>query len=351
MERAWKDVKEICRQIAQVEELHASPTFNDFVWATAAYKSLAMPLPNSTNNGYSFQIIPGSEIFKQSSDGVCRWKVERDGDAQSGHASLCAVCSRKKNILKRNVLSVCPEDDASSEEMIFQYGALDNDPKDEVLMINCPLPPTHEWDETLKKRFALLMNKDLRPQLFLSRSHLRTLQKNVRATTGKFKGRKAVEREDKFRNMVPADVLDTIKIFVMDAEQLDECILDHISEDGAPRRVRSNGNDQSPAAASGMRMAILTTIVRLLEVKLDQLESLQNGTGSLESDAKILEAITKEQENTTAMPHSGPTRHQMAALHHRMEQKKLAREYLIEFNAYLQDEMKYLYSLKEDESL
>ena len=349
MERSWKDVKEICRQLAKVEELHASPTFNDFVWATAAYKSLAMPLPNSRNGGYSFQIIPGSEIFKQSSDGVCRWRVQQNGDAQGGHGSLCAVCSRKKNILKRSILSICPEENASSEEMIFQYGAMDNDPNDEVLMINCPLPPPQEWDKTLKKRFALLMNKDLRPQLFLSRRHLKTLQKNVCATTGKFKGRKAVEREDKFKTMVPADVLETIKIFVMDVEHLDEYMLDQMSEDGAPSPMRSNG--QSPAAASGMRMAILTTIVRLLEVKLDQLESLQNGTGSLESDYKILEAITKEQENTTAMPHSGPTRHQMAALHHRMEQKKLAREYLTEFNKYLQDEMKYLYSLKEDESV
>ena len=42
--------------------------------------------------------------------------------------------------------------------------------------------------------------------------------------------------------------------------------------------------------AAGLRLAILTTLVRLLEVKAAELEGPDSGTGPLEEDVRLLEA-------------------------------------------------------------
>lgn len=44
----------------------------------------------------------------------------------------------------------------------------------------------------------------------------------------------------------------------------------------------------SPAAASGLRMAALTTLSRLLEMKVLELEG-QDGSGPLENDVALLQ--------------------------------------------------------------
>jgi hypothetical protein len=46
--------------------------------------------------------------------------------------------------------------------------------------------------------------------------------------------------------------------------------------------------------AAGLRLAILTTLVRLLEIKAAELESPETGTGPLEGDVHILEASTAQ---------------------------------------------------------
>jgi hypothetical protein len=339
MESAWSEMKHVCREIATMEELHSSPTYEDFVWATSAFKMYGITLPDQSGKTFSSQIVPGTEMFEPSSKGHCTWELRGHDDA-----ALCAVCSRKKRIAQGEPVTISPWEGLSSEQMIFQYGRVDVDPRDEVLMVNCPLPPPREWTDVLKKKFALLMHHNLRPQLFLSRSHLDSLQKTL-ATRGKYTGRKNQERQRAFESMFPSDVLQTLEIFVIDSEEIDARLAEI---DGGPNRVESS-EVASEMASSGLRMAVLTTIVRLLEVKIEELEGVETGTGTLENDYKILSAIETEQMNTTAMPHSGPTRHQMVALKHRMEQKKLTREYLKKFNAFLQDEMEYLHKIREQE--
>jgi hypothetical protein len=340
MENAWSNMKHVCQEIASMEELHSSPTYEDFVWATSAFKMYAIMLPDQSGKNLSSQILPGTEMFEPSSKGHCTWELRGQEDA-----SLCAVCSRKKKIVQGEPITISPWKGLSSEQMIFQYGREDVDPQDEVLMVNCPLPPPHEWTSILKKKIALLMHRNLRPQLFLSRSHLNSLHKSL-ATRGKYTGRKNQKRQQVFESMFPSDVLQTLEIFVIDSEELDTRIKEI---DGEPNRAESS-EMASEMASSGLRMAVLTTIVRLLELKIEELEGVETGTGSLENDYKILSAIETEQMNTTAMPHSGPTRHQLVALKHRMEQKKLTREYLKKFNSLLQDEMEYLHKIREQES-
>ena len=40
--------------------------------------------------------------------------------------------------------------------------------------------------------------------------------------------------------------------------------------------------------AEGLRLAVLTSFIRLLELRLDELEDVQKGTGSLDSDLQLL---------------------------------------------------------------
>ena len=40
--------------------------------------------------------------------------------------------------------------------------------------------------------------------------------------------------------------------------------------------------------AEGLRLAVLTSFIRLLELRLDELEDIQKGTGSLDSDISLL---------------------------------------------------------------
>ena len=98
-------------------------------------------------------------------------------------------------------------EDASVEQMLFQFGALDVDPMNEVLMIECPIPPVQEWGTSIKRRFALLLEGDLRPQLFLSRRQLAEIRKTV-GEEG-FIGN-APARRQRFERMFPPGVRETI---------------------------------------------------------------------------------------------------------------------------------------------
>lgn len=331
-------VRQACSEVARAADLR-SPTFEDYTWATAAFTLFAIPLVDSCakhneeaddphgHGTHSLQIVPGLEIFQSCSAnaGAARCHLDVDADARQ----LCVVCPK---VAPGTQLSVAYgddyDDDASVEQMLFQFGVLDADPSLEVLMIECPIPPVDEWDASIKRRFALLLEDDLRPQLFLSRRQLTGIEKTAAKKVGS-----AAARQQRFERMFSSGVRETITIFVMDEDQLQARI------DGIVKA------DAEPLAASGMRMAVLTTVVRLLEVKQYELESDEKGTGTLESDQRLLESINAEQRGTTAMPHSGPTMRQRAALRHRMDQKLLVREYLRVYGEALQEELTYLREL------
>lgn len=303
-------------------------------------------------------------MFKAKAKGPCRWdiqwtqhkidfnrdrkqKIKSDEEMVPNdltNPSLCAVCSRKYDLRAGHVMHVTPGADVSTEEILFQYGSLETDPDAEVLMINCPLPDVNDWDEKLKARFVLLQHRGLSPQIFLSRKHLQSI-KHTLGTSGKFKARKksSGRRAEALKLVMPPNVFETLEVFVLDQADV-KAALQHLIEGKSDSPALMDG--QSEIASSGLRMAVLTTVTRLVEVKLDELESYTKGTGPLESDIKLLEAIEKEQQSITAMPHSGPTENQKAALYHRLEQKRLARDYLKFFNDELQKEMKYLHELK-----
>ena len=112
--------------------------------------------------------------------------------------------------------------------------------------------------------------------------------------------------------------------------------LNREGEGGAAADRGSSGGQSSLSEieSSGLRLALLTTLVRLLELKIRELEGSEHGSGSLESDEKLLEQA-KGSLNAQ----------QRAALIYRSGQKRLARQYLLYGNALLQQEMRHLRAL------
>ncbi len=340
LQREWDHagVRQASSELARAAGLR-SPTFEDFTWATAAFTLYAVPLSHDIDVGgtlhgtYSLQIVPGLDMFTPGTGTATQAPAEVTChlDVDAARRQLCVVCPAP--ITPAALTLSHGDEDASVEQMLFQFGALDVDPMNEVLMIECPIPPVQEWDASIKRRFALLLEDDLRPQLFLSRRQVA----EIRKTAGK-RGGNASARQLRFEQMFPVGVRETIAIFVMDEDQLKARIAGE-EDDGT-----TNGQEASLAAA-GMRMAVLTTVVRLLEVKQYEMESSDHGTGTLEADQRLFESIEEEQRGTTAMPHSGPTARQLAALRHRMEQKRLVRDYLEIYSAALRDEMEHMKGL------
>lgn len=319
VERSWEELKPVCQDIARTEGLERTPDFKDFLWATAAFQSLSVPLPHREKDyGYSMQMLPGTEIFRPSPKGDCKWEIK------DGGKSLCVLCSRKKLHSKQGnaPLTLSVDGDLSMEQLIFQYGIVEMDPKREVLMIHCPIPPPDLWDVTLKKRLAILVEKGLGPQIFLSQKHYDSLEGSQTAHQ-----KNGMERQKYFEKIIPPDVLKTLEIFVMDADEL-----------GQIGRESENNESELQLKSSGMRMAVMTTMVRLLELKLDELQNEESGTGTLESDERLFKAIL-EQGGTE-------DRHYMVALCHRMAQKALNINYLKLYSDFLQEEMRYLHEIQ-----
>ena len=345
LKQEWEHggMRQASSEIAKAAGLR-SPTFEDLTWATAAFTLFAVPLSDARDNQdnphgmHSLQIVPGLEMFSPSTGTAPAGKTVCHLDIDASKHQLCVVCPPAQVATSLSLSLSHGEDDASVEQMMFQFGSLDVDPSNEVLMIECPIPPVEEWDASIKRRFALLLEEDLRPQLFLSRRALAEIKK----TAGQ-KARNSAERQQRFERMFPEGVRETIAIFVMDEDDLKARTNDRKgTEEGA---VATHDAEEAQLAAAGMRMAVLTTVVRLLEVKQYELESEEHGTGSLAMDQRLLENINEEQRGTTAMPHSGPTVRQLAALRHRMEQKRLVRDYMEIYSEALQNEMAHMKTL------
>lgn len=343
LQRGWDHagVRQASSELARAAGLR-SPTFEDFTWATAAFSLYAVPIADASDawdnphGTHSLQIVPGLDMFTPGSGTAAHApaKVTCHLDVDAARRQLCVVCPAP-NAIAALTLSH-GDQDASVEQMLFQFGALDVDPMNEVVMIECPIPPVQEWDASIKRRFALLLEGDLRPQLFLPRRQLAEIRKTAVSRAGN-----ASARQMRFEQMFPEGVRETITIFVMDEDQLEARIVG-AKDQGTLDRLEREG---ASLAAAGMRMAVLTTVVRLLEVKQYELESSEHGTGTLDADLRVLQSIEEEQRGTTAMPHSGPTACQLAALRHRMEQKRLVRDYLGVYSAALEEEMAHMKGL------
>ena len=162
----------------------------------------------------------------------------------------------------------------------------------EVLTLMCPLPPPAEWDEGLRARLALLTARGLRPQLHLPSADL--LAPSDGAATKRGKAAKAAPAAGGAAGGgtsdadLPEGVLRTLEVFVLSPAEVAAELEAAASDGGAPGSGGGSGgapggggrgSGVSEEDASGQRMAVLTTLVRLLEVKVLEQEGQEGEPG------------------------------------------------------------------------
>ncbi len=212
------------------------------------------------------------------------------------------------------------------------YGfALPSNPHDQ-LMVACPLPPRSERGDETVARLQLLSERGLRPQLFLPAAHL---------ARAKAAGGAAPWRHDGSGSVLPPEARRVLEVFVMDAEevarQLDEgeAAAGGSSSSGSSTSSRSSSGRAASSTELverlGSEMALITTLVRLLELQVLELEGDEEGTGPLEAD----EARLAEEPDRLAP-------WLRACLLYRAGQKRLARLYLAAARGELQGTLRAL---------
>ena len=92
---------------------------------------------------------------------------------------------------------------------------------------------------------------------------------------------------------------------------------------------------ETEQAEPGMRLAVLTTLVQLLEKEVLEMEGEEEGTGSLERD-----------EQLAAVASGALSPNQRHALLYRIGQKRLGRAYLVHARRLMQGEMERMRAKK-----
>lgn len=294
--------------------------------------------PGSAAAGVTMQegIVPGLDFCNHAAGSPCRWTVFGGGKRQGPPTDIRLVCPSGAGLCQGQEVTI-NYGDKSNEELLFLYGFVEEDNSHDVLMVACPLPPPAEWDATLQARVELLRLRGLAPQIFLPRSELKDVQGG---TQGARRGRRTqAPGSAVFDADLPVGTVETLEVFVMEPRTLaQELEVAYAGEGEGTSRAGGSvaGGGQlgmSDMERSGLRMALLTTLVRLLELKVLELEGTESGSGPLQADLQLL--------------HSGTqlTAPQAAALKYRSGQKRLAREYLVRANALLGLEMRHLQGL------
>ncbi|WIA21903.1 hypothetical protein OEZ85_004272 [Tetradesmus obliquus] len=342
-------------------------------------------------------LVPGLDFANHSQQPRCWWEVveqqqqqlrqqqqqqQADADAGAGEgsaepaaaAAAAAVGEAGPSYAVQLVTNrvCCPKageeltisyGDKGNEELLLLYGfALPANPH-EQLMLLCPLPPPEEWDELFTARMQLLQARGLTPQLFLSASHLANHQQAAAAA------RSSSSSARRRCSIIPAAAREVIEVFVMQKQELlVELQAAEALQQGSPASTlssssssssgQSNGqndvesivNDEIQARieALGLSMAVLTTFVRLLELKLIQMEG-EEGTGPLEDDLRLLQEADSAQQAHKA--HAAAAAEMPSWLRHcllyRSGQKQLVRQYLKAGRRELQDTLAELQALME----
>ena len=379
LEEQWRRLEPACRQLALSAGAEAAPTFDDFLWAYSIFwsRALTFPCPTpSTAPGAPAAvvmqegIVPGLDFCNHAPGSACGWTVFGGGRRRGAPTDIRLACPCGPGVKQGQEVTI-DYGGKSNEELLFLYGFVQRGNPHEVLMLPCPLPPPAERDAALRARLELLRRRGLAPQVFLPAEFLDQpragrLRFHGRSRAGELSGvapalsAAAVREED-----LPEGVMRTLEVFVMEAADLRAALLATEGEDGAAGATADGGNGPSPGSRtvdpssgrevgeverSGLRMALLTTLVRLLELKAAELEGVEEGTGSLAADERLLQAL----DGAPPAPQSGAgagagggglSAAQRAALEYRVGQKRLARQWLAHASGLLAQEMRHLQAL------
>ncbi|GAB4816950.1 hypothetical protein N2152v2_003996 [Parachlorella kessleri] len=346
LEAQWRRLEPACRQLALAEGVEQAPTYQDFLWAYSTF----WPREGGkveTEEG----IVPGLDFANHAEGSPARWTVFGAADRPSKATPTCVtlVCPRKQ-LPKQGEEITINYGNKGNEELLFLYGFAEQDNPNDVLMVRCPISPPDEWDAKMQARMRLLMLRQLKPQIFLPAPFLRGQQQQQQGSSsrrrrwwwpfgrrGSTAGKAGTADSSAVHADLPQEVFETLELFVMEPRQLQQ-ELARLEQGGTAKGVAAQQalDELSPVERSGLRMAVLTTLVRLLEYTVVQQEG-DEGTGTLEADQALLKAAGEgNKELSVAERH---------ALHYRMGQKQLARDYLVYARGLLEKEMRHLRAL------
>jgi hypothetical protein len=340
----------VAQQLALAEGLDRRPSLNDFLWAYSIFwsRAISMPLgPTTVIEG----LVPGLDFANHDDSSLCRWTMGTSKTTKPASKNTQTTQNLPSTAKYAEVRLVCPRGcrihpgsevtinygDKSNEELLYLYGFAKEGNQHDVLMVACPLPPPSEWDPTLQARIELLRSRGLAPQVFLPAQHL-VEASGLRRSRGRKRGRRAGDgvigdSDDAVAVLdLPPGVMETLEVFVMEKKDV-AAELEGAGEGATAGRPASVAG-LTEMEGSGLRLALLTTLVRLLELKVSELDGGEDGTGPPEGDERLLgEAVLSKR--------------QRAAVVYRLGQKRLARQYLLYTNALLQQEMRHLRGLSE----
>ncbi|KAL4859907.1 Mannan endo-1 [Chlorella vulgaris] len=319
----WERLEPAAQQLALLAGLEP-PSLPDFLWANAVWWSRAVALPSLHEAGTEAAtkaaagveaIVPGLDMCNHKAASPCQWTLS----AWASHAPAVSLVCPRWGVPAPGQEVTIDYGDKSNEQLLFLYGFAELDNPAEVLTLIFPLPPPGEWDETLAARVELLQRRGLRPQLHLSAADLA-----ASCATGSTKDGNA-------SSPLPEGVMETLEVFVLSPQQLQQ-ELQGASPGVADGASSSSSSSEGLGSSSGRvpGMAVLTTLLRLLELKVAEMEGVEDGTGPLEQDEELLKAA------------SLLSRNQRHALIYRIGQKRLARAFLLDCRARLQQEMQRL---------
>lgn len=213
--------------------------------------------------------------------------------------------------------------DKSNEELLFSYGFSVDGNKTEHLMINFPILEFADDRRTLENRLKLLAVNGLKPQFSLPGGSQLQTAKEAAMNSGKNVNKMASGcRELQF--LFPSEVWRVLEAFVLQPHEVEEEMKNLLSSS----EEEQNASLMDTSSDIGLHMSKVSTLIFLLKRKLNELEG-SNGTGSLESDIEMLEAIRKGKESTS----------QWSTLVYRAEQKHLTREWLCISEIHMQEVM------------
>eukprot|EP00195_Chlamydomonas_chlamydogama_P016294 CAMPEP_0202898958 /NCGR_PEP_ID=MMETSP1392-20130828/7333_1 /ASSEMBLY_ACC=CAM_ASM_000868 /TAXON_ID=225041 /ORGANISM="Chlamydomonas chlamydogama, Strain SAG 11-48b" /LENGTH=629 /DNA_ID=CAMNT_0049585031 /DNA_START=305 /DNA_END=2193 /DNA_ORIENTATION=+ len=224
--------------------------------------------------------------------------------------------------------------DKSNEELMLLYGfAVPRNPHD-LVMVKLPIPPPATWDDVMNARMELMQAEGLKPQFFLKASDLppeagSRQQAAAQRTAGGVATR---------RSVVPEEALAVLTLTVLNFSELAQRMrvlkqrqkgeagedtggtvpgLDVVAMDMAElRRLKASLSTRQLSEQGhslGLHMAALSTLVKLLEATVYELEG-EEGSGPLEEDEALLERHFRQQTAGGSGPDAlSPAR---LAMHH-----------------------------------
>lgn len=399
-----------------------APSLEDLVWAHSVFwsrgQSLPVPEAGAASSAEAQRagrmrtvegLVPGLDFINHRPSPQCWWDVAAPAarPATAAAAAAAAEAPGSGGHSVRLQLHSCVPGagpgagkparaaagdelyisygDKSNEELLLLYGFAEEANPNDFMMLALPLPPMGEWDDVMHARMQLLQAYGLRPQCFLP--HPDAVARRM-AAVGQAPAAGGQQQQQEPPGLVlPGDVLDALEVFVLNFQELSarsRALQDHME---GRREARAAGRAAAalPAQHSpsldlgalgsrtphmglpelrahlhtmGLRMATLTTFIRLLEVKVLELESEEEGTGPLERDELQLQSIkaaaaasaggSKRAGAQGAPGAPAPAeRRRHACLVYRSGQKRLARAWLVRAKAELQGLLRVMAGMQD----